>query len=65
MVKYRNIKYCTEIVDNQKTADFIGHVSDVEAGIDHLSDSNNSQSMEKEYFRHRVSRFFLVKNTRK
>ena len=41
MVKYRNIKYCTEIVDNQKTADFIGHVSDVEAGIDHLS--NNSQ----------------------
>ena len=41
MVKYRNIKYCTEIVDNQKTADFIGQVSDVEAGIDHLS--NNSQ----------------------
>ena len=65
MVKYRNIKYCTEIVDNQKTADFIGHVSDVEAGIDHLSDSNNSQSMEKEHFRYRVSGFFLVKNTRK
>ena len=65
MVKYRNIKYCTEIVDNQKTADFRAHVSDVEAGTDHLSDSNNSQSMEKEHFRYEVSGFFLVKNTRK